>query len=153
MENENKEVAATSQVSIQNEKEDYLKKLYENSEKELKLKKITTFSLVGIFVVIQISALVLVPSAKRTINEIHSVAQKAGDTVEKANGTIDDISGMATKLQESADNMNGFINDNSETVTDSLKKISEIDFEGLNKGIKDLQDAVGPMASFMSRFK
>ena len=153
MENEKNEVTANQQTVVPNEKEDYLKKLYENSKKDHVLKLITTISVVGMFVVVLIAAITLVPPAKRTINEIESVAQKAGDTVEKANGTIAEISDMATKLQESAEDLSGLVDDNSQTLTDSLKKISEIDFEGLNKGIKDLQDTVGPLANFMNKFR
>ena len=32
-------------------------------------------------------------------------------------------------------------------------KMNDIDFEGLNKAIQDLQDAVGPFATFMNKFK
>ena len=34
-----------------------------------------------------------------------------------------------------------------------VNALTEIDFDGLNQAIKDLQDAVGPLASFMSKFR
>ena len=49
--------------------------------------------------------------------------------------------------------LNGFVTDNAQTLTDAATDISNIDFEGLNGAIRDLQDAVGPFAKMMNRFK
>ena len=44
-----------------------------------------------------------------------------------------------------------FVDDNGENLAAAVKSLSEIDFEGLNKAITDLQDAVGPLASLMKK--
>ncbi len=56
-------------------------------------------------------------------------------------------------MSNSAANFDKLLSENSKELTESIKEISEIDFDGLNKAIKDLQDAVGPMASFMNKFR
>ena len=48
--------------------------------------------------------------------------------------------------------MNTKLTENAQSLTDAVEKMNSIDFEGLNKAIQDLQDAVGPFASFMNRF-
>jgi len=45
------------------------------------------------------------------------------------------------------------LTDNSQSLTDAVEKMNNIDFEGLNKAIQDLQDAVGPFANLMKKFK
>ena len=47
--------------------------------------------------------------------------------------------------------MNKLVDDNGSNLAAAVKSLSEIDFEGLNKAITDLQDAVGPMASLMKK--
>ena len=42
---------------------------------------------------------------------------------------------------------------NGEAMTGAVQSIEDIDFEGLNKAIQDLQDAVGPFAKTMRMFK
>ena len=43
--------------------------------------------------------------------------------------------------------------ENSEALTQTVNDMSNIDFEGLNTAIKDLQDTVGPFASFFGKFR
>ena len=40
-----------------------------------------------------------------------------------------------------------------QAMTGAVQSIEDIDFEGLNKAIQDLQDAVGPFAKTMRMFK
>lgn len=49
--------------------------------------------------------------------------------------------------------MDDFIAENAEAVSSLMKEIEAIDFEGLNKAIKDLGDVVEPFAKFFNRFQ
>ena len=60
---------------------------------------------------------------------------------------------MTSSITGTSENMNSMLTDNSQSLTDAVDKMNNIDFDGLNKAIKDLQDAVGPFASFMNRFR
>ena len=60
---------------------------------------------------------------------------------------------MAADVSNSAAKFDKLLDSNATEMTEAVKSISEIDFDGLNKAIKDLQDAVGPMATFMNKFR
>ena len=60
---------------------------------------------------------------------------------------------MSNEVTSVSEGLNDFIIENAQTLTDAAQDISNIDFEGLNKAIQDLQDAVGPFANLMNRWK
>ncbi|WP_026527353.1 hypothetical protein [Butyrivibrio sp. VCD2006] len=135
------------------ENDELLKKLSENSKKSLMFHRICAYCMVGIFLVVGISAYMIVPTAVTTVNKINDVAIAAEDTLSNTNDLIAEMDKTAKELQGIGDNMNNLINENSEAITDSLDKMSKVDFDGLNKAIQDLQDAVGPFANFMNKFR
>ncbi len=133
--------------------EELLKKISENSEKSLKFQRITAFCMAGILAVVAIAAILIVPTTVSTINKIHDVAVAAEGTVADATDLIAEMDKTAKELQETGSSMNTLLNDNSDKITESLDKMAKIDFEGLNDAIKDLQDAVGPLANLMGKFR
>ncbi len=132
--------------------EDLGRKIYENSQKSLMLQRISAICVAGLFAVVLIAAIMVIPRTLRLIDEVHTAAQSVTDTVSKAEVAINDLSEMANSLEDTSENFDKLIAENSGALTDSLDKIASIDFEGLNKGIQDLQNAVGPFANLMSRF-
>jgi predicted PurR-regulated permease PerM len=132
--------------------EDLGRKIYENSQKSLMLQRISAICVAGLFAVVLIAAIMVIPRTLRLIDEVHTAAQSVTDTVSKAEVAINDLSEMANSLEDTSENFDKLIAENSGALTDSLDKIANIDFEGLNKGIQDLQNAVGPFANLMSRF-
>ena len=133
--------------------EELLKKISDNSAKSLRFQRISAFCMIGIFVVVLVVAFMLVPPVINTVNEINDTAISVGETVTKASALIDEMDKTAKEIQDTSNNMDKLLTDNSETITEALDKMSKIDFDGLNEGIKDLQDAVGPFADFMNRFR
>ncbi len=140
--------------------DDYMKQLYENSKKSLLLQRISTICSAGIFVVLLCTALIVVPKAVKTLSDISEVTDNAQTmidsaktTIESASTTLEDVSEMAKSLDQAGDKMGQILLDNETSLADSMEKISNIDFDGLNKGIKDLQDAIGPFANLMNKFR
>ncbi|WP_029231555.1 hypothetical protein [Butyrivibrio sp. VCB2006] len=125
---------------------DTLAELLKLTKKQLFFQRIAAVSLAGVFVVVAIAMLIMIPRVTTTLSHINSVAVKAEASLDKVDTMTSDISG-------SAQNFDKLLNDNGKKLTDAVTSISEIDFEGLNTAIKDLQDAVGPMATFMNRFR
>ncbi|WP_026663493.1 hypothetical protein [Butyrivibrio proteoclasticus] len=123
-----------------------LEELIKLSRKQLFYRKIGTLCLAGILVVVVIAVMILIPKVTITLDHINSVAVKAEES-------LANVDTMAADVSNSAANFDKLLAENSKELTESIKKISEIDFEGLNTAIKDLQDAVGPMASFMNKFR
>ena len=138
------------------ENEELLKKIADNSAKSLKFHTISAICMAGILVVFILMYITVVPvvnKADTVLDSVNEVATSAAETVNNAQSTLDEIDKMAKSLQETSEGMNKLIDENGKSLTDSLTKMSQIDFDGLNSAIKDLQDAVGPFATFMNRFR
>jgi methyl-accepting chemotaxis protein len=132
-------------VAVQPEN-DYLKELRDIAKKQLKWQRRTAVAMLGIFAVMLIAVLILVPKVTTTLDNIDEV-------VSNISGSVDDINIMVAEMTEASSNINTLVGDNAVTLTEAVNNLAGIDFEGLNKAIKDLQDAVGPMASFFNRFR
>ena len=133
----------TSQTS---ESDVLLQEIRNANKKTLFWQRISACSVFGVFLVFVIVVLILVPKVSNTLSNVDSVAKKAEATLEEADTMMADISGAT-------DSLNGLVNDNAETLTKAVNDLAGIDFDGLNTAIQDLQDAVGPMASFFNRFR
>lgn len=115
-------------------------------KKQLFLQRITTLATVGIFVVVLVAMIVLVPKVTMTLTNIDKM-------VADASGSVENINAMVAEMTEASKNLNQLVNDNTEPLTQAVNNMAGIDFEGLNKAISDLQATVGPMAQFFGRFK
>ncbi len=142
----------TENVVVNNEQTDVVgatdavSELIKLTKKQLFFQRILAISMVGILVAIVVAAFVMIPKVTITLNHINSVAVKAEESLAKVDSMTEDISGSAKGFDRLMD-------DNAQQLTEAVTKISEIDFDGLNQAIKDLQDAIGPMANFMNRFR
>ncbi|MBR4832096.1 MAG: hypothetical protein IKZ97_05680 [Butyrivibrio sp.] len=123
-----------------------LEQIRDLTKKQLFYKKISTYCIAGMLALVLISVLVIVPKVSTTLSRINSVAQKAETSLEN-------VDTMTDSILKASENMNKLVDDNGENLAAAVKSLSEVDFEGLNKAITDLQDAVGPMASFMKKFR
>jgi uncharacterized protein YoxC len=115
-------------------------------KKQLFYMRISAACLAGMLIVLIIAVVTMVPRVTTTLNHINSVAVKAEESLKNVDTMAADVSNSAAKFDKLLDT-------NAEEMTEAVKSISEIDFDGLNKAIKDLQDAVGPMATFMNKFR
>ena len=80
------------------------------------------------------------------------LAAALGIPASRVNEAIKGVNTMTGSITDTSDNMNSMLTDNSQSLTDAVEKMNNIDFDGLNKAIQDLQDAVGPFASLMKKF-
>lgn len=137
---ENKNVVTNSETENNNETElDVLKELRNNSQKQSFYAKLAACFTGGIFVVVAIAAIVVLPQVKNTVSKVNALA-------DRAETTIDDAEAMIESVTETSNNANEIIINNSENFADSIENLSNLDFDGLNQAISDLQDAVGPFA-------
>lgn len=134
--------------------------LSEKMDKQLFFLKIFAGASSLVLAVILVCALILVPKLLVTLNDIDLMVNSATGTLESANQAIDtantaldSLTTMSQDVTAVSTDMKNLIADNSATLTSAAKDISEIDFEGLNHAIRDLQDAVGPFAKLMNSFK
>lgn len=141
------------QQEIKEEKQDTMQLLLEKTRKQLFYTRILALASVGIFLVVFVAAFVVIPKVNSVLRQADEVMTDAQGILQNADEAISNISAMSSEVTEVSHGLNVFITQNAETLTDAAKDISEIDFEGLNTAIRDLQDAVGPFAKMINRFK
>lgn len=138
---------------IETAENDVMKTLLEETQKQLFYTKILAGAAGGMFLILLIAALLVVPKAVSALTQAEAVMADAQGLLETADTAISNISAMSDEVTQVSKSLNGFVTDNAQTLTDAATDISNIDFEGLNGAIRDLQDAVGPFAKMMNRFK
>ena len=138
---ENKEQNVTSANS-----EELLKEIRNLTKKKLFWQKISTCCIAAIAGIVLVTMVIVIPQLEATLNHINDTAIKAQDSLNEANT-------MITSITEASENFDSLVAKNGEGLTSAVESMSKIDFEGLNEAIKDLQDAIGPLAAFMSKFR
>lgn len=133
--------------------ESYLEELVKNSRKMLLYARIRTLASLVIAAGIIYCAIVVLPSVLGTVQKANQVMAQASDTIALADTAIESITEMSKSITGMGDNMDAFITENANSVEEIMKKIESVDFEGLNKAIKDLGDTVEPFAKFFGKFK
>lgn len=118
------------------EDKELLEQMIKELQNQKKSERITMFFTVGIFVLFLVVSILVVPPTLKM--------------VENANVTLSKLDTAVESLTRTSESMNKLVMDNSETLTGAVDSLSEIDFEGLNAAIKDLEDTVGPLADMMN---
>ena len=149
--NENNAVQVTGEeVAVQpTEGQDVvemLSEIREMTKKELLFQKISSAAIVCFVIAFLVIAVNIIPKVVLAIQNVNEVAGVALDS-------LDEINIMVSEVTETSENMNKVIEDNAVPLSDAVNNMSKVDYEGLNKAIQDLQDTVGPMASFFSKFR
>lgn len=124
-----------------------LEEIRKSCAKEAKFSKITAFFVGGLFAVVLVAALILVPMAAYTINNANTLISNANDAVSGISSATGELGTMITSVTTTSDNMNTLLEDNAEDLSDAVTSLSEVDFDGLNTAISDLQTAVKPFAT------
>ncbi|MCI8927432.1 MAG: hypothetical protein HFI96_06925 [Lachnospiraceae bacterium] len=130
-----------------------LAKLLENSEKQLFYSRIRSIAAVVTALCILCALVMVVPALLRTAAGADAVIAQASSSITLADEAITDVIEMSGAITEMGLSMDDFIAENAEAVSSLMKEIEAIDFEGLNKAIKDLGDVVEPFAKFFNRFQ
>lgn len=130
-----------------------LAKLTQNSEKQLFYARVRTLISVITALALLCALVVVVPAVLRTVARADAVIAQASGTITLADEAIQGITEMSGAITEMGQNMDDFITENAEAVSSIMKEIEEVDFEGLNKAIKDLGDVVEPFANFFNKFR
>lgn len=132
--------------------EELLTKLVKNSEKQLFYARIRTLATLIIAGGLLICMIVLAPEVLKTVSQANAIMVQASETITLADTAIESITEMSASITEMGENMDTFISENAESVSQVMKKMEEVDFERLNKAIKDLGDVIEPLAKFFNLF-
>ncbi len=123
-----------------------LKELLEFEKREARYQKVTSILIFCLVLIMGIVSFMIVPVAVQTLTTANATIIQAQEALAKITDEMESINGMVSSITETSDSVNKMVTDNAEDLTTSVQNLNSIDFEGLNKAIRDLQDAVAPMA-------
>ncbi len=148
--NNNDAVAVAEEVAAQpagdHEVVDMLTEIRDMTKKELIWQRVSSSALLVLVLALIIIGVNVIPKAVVAIQNVSEVAQVAIDS-------LHEIDVMVSDVTNTSQNVNKVIEDNAVPLSDAVNNMSNVDFDGLNKAIADLQDTVGPMASFFNKFR
>ncbi len=130
-----------------------LEQLLKNSEKQLFYTRITSLLALVLVAAVILCLVMAVPKLMTTITNVNEVVEQVNETIALADTALEGVTEMSQSITTMGNNMDTFISDNSKSVEEIMKKLEQIDFEGLNSAIKDLGDVVAPLANFFGKFK
>lgn len=128
------------------EAKEILKELLEFEKREAKYQKVTSILIFCLVLIMGIVSFMIVPVAVQTLTTANATIVQAQEALAKITEEMDTINTMVNSITTTSNNMNNMVETNSQDLTDAVKNLTTIDFEGLNKAISDLQSAVGPFA-------
>ena len=105
--------------------EELLRQLLAYEKRQLRHTRMATFINILLVLAVLAALVLLVPKA------LHSLAE---------------VDRLATSAQELIDNTNTMVAENTDAVTETIRKLSDVDFDSLNSTIHDLEDAIRPVA-------
>ncbi len=115
------------------------------NQRLLRYARIGVWLLGALLAVAFIASAILIPKALRTLD--HVDATLAG--IDSLSETAEEALAAANAA---ADNANKLVADNADAVAEAMEKFNSVDFESLNKAIKDLSDIVEPLAKVSNFF-
>ena len=133
--------------------EEMLAEVLRCQKKRLWYMRITSIVIV-LFVIILTAALFrIVPRAAELVDQVHTEVKKVDRIIdEDVPESLANINKLVTDTDKMMENVNGVLDENTDAVTDTVKKLNEIDFDSLNDAIKNLNDVVKPLSDFFKGF-
>ncbi len=138
---ENLELTHTEPAFTQ---EEVMKALLKNSKRQVFYSRLAAIFTGVLMVAVVISLVRVVPKFLVTM-------ENANIILVNAQKTLEDIETMSTSITQTSEDLNKLVGDNAESLSASVQKLSEVDFESINQATRDLQDAVGPLADAMNK--
>ena len=136
-----------------------LEKIAAAETKQNRLLQIAAAACCGLFLVIALTALILVPRAVRTLGQADEAVAQLQEAVTEARDAIGGITSLADTAESSLNetsglvkNANKVLEDNAEGLSEVIENFNSVDFDHLNKAISDLSDVVQPLAEFAKMF-
>lgn len=141
---------------------DYIKEIKELEKKRVFWTRIIV-AFVGVLVVGMLSMLPLViktlnnanealSNANSAMNDAKGALKDATKTLDMAQDIMDELSDAIETMDVAVGSVTTLMDESSISLKEAFDNINNIDFEGLNKAIKDLGDVVEPLSKFFRKF-
>lgn len=133
--------------------EQLLLEIKELTRKQVRWQRVSAAFMMAILTIVLVVVVILLPGILYTLRNIDQAANEVTESMIRVTESVDEADAAIAEIKTASQNLNELVSNNSDAITDSVSKLSEIDYEGLNKAIKDLQDAIGPVANFFNKFR
>lgn len=115
------------------------------NEKLLRCARIGVWLLGALLAVVCAVSLAVVPKALRALDRVE-------DTLAGVESLTRTAETALTTANAAADNANRLVADNADAVAEAMEKFNSVDFDSLNRAVKDLADIVAPLARVSNLF-
>ena len=140
------DMAESADVQSNISTESLLIEMRDMSKKRLFFQRISACCLAGIFLILLLAVVIILPKAVKTLSGIDNVMTKAGNS-------LSEIDTMAKEITTTTTALNELVTKNGPNLSEAVTSMSNIDYEGLNTAITDLKDSVGPFAGIMKKLR
>ena len=131
---------------IDEEQTRLLQQLIRRQEKGNLLNHITAIAECVLLAALIIVFSLLVPRFLKTVQTVEESMAQVQDFVDQAQASLIEITDLATDVDV-------VVEANSIAISDAITNFNSVDFEGLNKSISNIKDAVEPLANVANFFK
>ena len=124
------------------------------SKKQYRMIQVIMGACIGVFLIVLVSAVILVPKAVNTMDRISEIQLELDQ--DSLNQLIKDVNELIVTLNQEVQELTGKLSEmDMKTLNEAIKNLSDaaekMDFDELNRAITNLSDVVEPLAKFMNR--
>ncbi len=128
---------------------DLLLELVKSQKEDAMGQKITAIATVSMFAVITIALMIVVPKAVITLNKVQDMIVTTKTAVEQTQTLVQSANSSLAGIDEMIANVDRLVTSNNESLNEAMGNFNNVDFEGLNNAIRDLESVVEPLANLL----
>ena len=137
---------------------DLLVELVKSQRKTETKTNILALILMIFVLIVTLGLCIIIPKVVLTVDNINNTIVGIDQAVQDFSGGISDIQvalgdaqGSIDGIDEMVGNVNKLVVENTENASTAIDNLSKVDYDTLNKSIKDLYDIVEPLAQFFNK--
>ena len=127
--------------------------ILKSEKKNARGQRVTAITLILMVAVLVIATFVVAPKVLEAAKGLKTAVGKADTLITDASKSLKELDVAIKNIDSMVGNVNDLVVTNTDNLNEAIEKINNIDFDNLNKAIKDLSDTVEPLANFFNKFK
>ncbi len=146
--------------STEKNTDELLREILKYQKRSSRMTRIAAIAVIFIVAVFAVAVGLIIPRAVNLVDhvsnslaEVDAMIDHAGGMMENINKVTEEFNDLIADASILIDNSNSMVEDNTDAITETVNKLNSMDFDTLNKAIKDLSNVVEPLAKFFNVFK
>ncbi len=139
--------------------EELLLEILNHQKKSSRITRIAAFAVIFIVALFAISLVIITPKivgfidhAKQSLAEVDVLIAESDTVISEINDITSEVDVLVDQANTLFENSNAMVEENTDAITEAVQKLNSVDFDTLNKAIKDLSEVVEPLANFFGKF-